>query len=342
MADSPGGRVTRGVSPTVGIVLMVVIVVILASLVGAMALGLSDRLDEEAVVHDEEACGGFQEAAFQVSGSDYTELLAELQENDCALWLQPEAFETAGGSVVTWSDGGPNGFDATQSDASDRPEVVTDPELGIDVVEFEADHTGIDPDDSDSTSGTFLNIPRDVDELDIDEDSGFAIVATIEVDEFDRGGAWTVGEAGVDGREFSMRTCSTYSFDGCYTDNGFSDPEGWWRGQHWDTADVDFQSGTGSAGEWLILTHAFDGDEVVVRVNGQEVARETVDLDLSANRDIQLGRWVRLDDDPHYYFDGRMAEVTIFDRKLEEEEFQTVEEYMSDEHGIALSGPIDS
>lgn len=269
-------------------------------------------------------------------------MLSELQENNCALRLRPGEFQTAGGSVVTWSDGGPNHFDATQSDPGDRPDVVTDPELGIDVVEFEANHTGIDHTDNTSTNGTYLNIPRDVDDLDIDEDSGFVIVATIMVDEFDRGGAWTVGEAGADGREFSMRTCSTYSFDGCYTDNGFSDPEGWWRGQHWGTADVDFQSGTESAGEWLILTHAFDGDEVIIRVNGQEVARDTVDLDLSANRNIQLGRWVRLDENPHLYFDGRMAEVTIFDRKLMKEEYGTVEEYMSNEHGIALTGPIDS
>jgi len=73
----------------------------------------------------------------------------------------------------------------------------------------------------------------------------------------------------------------------------------------------------------------------------KEIAREAIDLDLSTNRDIQPGRWVRLDDDPHYYFDGWMAEVTILDRTLTTGEVDTVEEYMSSEYGIPLDGPVN-
>lgn len=60
MADAFGERANRSVSTVVGIALMILIVIILAALVSTMAFGLSGRLNEEAMVHDEEACPGFQ------------------------------------------------------------------------------------------------------------------------------------------------------------------------------------------------------------------------------------------------------------------------------------------
>lgn len=333
----------RAISPVIGVALLVVIVVLLAVTVGTMAFGFTDRLDQPVMIEDEQACPGFQGVEFEAGGGDFSQLLQELQENNCALWLSAEDVEEEGGTVQQWTDRGPNDFHAGQSDPDDRPELVTDAEVGTDVLEFDAEQNIADENDpaEDATSGDYLRIDRNADELGIDEDSGFVIVAALKVEEFDRGGPWTVGEAGADGREFSMRTCSDLGVDGCTVG---SDSEGEWRAQHWGDEDVDFSSGDDSEGEWLILTHAYDGDSVTINVNGETVTPpggEAVDLDLSANRDIQIGRWERQAGDPMWYFDGRMAEITIFDRALDEEEIEAIEEYMSDEFGIALDGRIE-
>jgi flagellin-like protein len=336
----------RGISPAVGVVLMVAIVLLLAVVLAGMVLGVPDRLDENMGLYDEDACPGFQQTEFDATGDDFSALLAELRENNCALWLRAGAVETESGAVTEWTDEGPNDFHATQPDASYRPELVTDSALGRDVVEFDADHSGVNPSDPDpdpgDTDGDYLSINRDVTEMGVDGDSGIVIVATLKVETFSRGGAWTVGEAGSPGQEFSMRTCSSYAVDQCQ--HPPSDVEGKWRGQHWGSADVDFSSGSESKDEWIVLTHMYNGEEFVIRVNGQEVARSPDELDLSSNRDIQIGRWERVpsEGDPMWYFDGRMAELTIFDRKLTTDEVETVEEYMSNKFDIDLDGPIDS
>ncbi len=342
----------RATAPVVGAALMILLVLLLGIGVVTLAFGPTDRLTERGVFADEDACPGFQEVEFNVGGEDFDEFLAELQENNCALWLQGGNYVVENGSASQWTDRGPNSFHARQSSPENQPSVVMDAQLNQEVLEFEANHTGLEPykDDFDqppvdTTDGEYLDISRDIDALGVTEDSGFVMVAVLKVSAFDRGGAWTVGEAGQDGREFSMRTCGNYEFDECKRDNfdASGDAEGWWRGQHWGSEDVDFNSGTASEGEWVVLTHALDGQagEVFMHVNGEEIARESVDLDLSGNRDIQIGRWIRIDDNPDYYFDGRMAEVTVFDRTLTPEELETVESYMSSAYGISLDGPVD-
>ena len=336
----------RGVSPQVGAVLMIGMLVMLVLAFVGLPMAIGDRLGQPAFFHDERACPGFQQAEFSKGGENFDAFVQELQSNNCALWLQGGSYETVDGNASRWTDQGPNAFHATQSEPDSRPEVVFDSDLGAEVLEFDANHSALldyqnqsDQPESGITDGDYLDINRDIDALGVDSGSGFVINAVLKALSFDRGGTWTVGNPGEDGREFSMRTCSDYAFDGCQHE----DPAGKWRGQHWGTSDIDFDSGADSAGEWIILTHAYDGrtGEAFIRVNGQEVARDSIDLDLSANRDIQLGRWVRLDDDPHYYFDGRMAEVTVFDRTLTTTEVETVEEYMSSEYGIPLDGRVN-
>lgn len=128
-----------------------------------------------------------------------------------------------------------------------------------------------------------------------------------------------------------MRTCS--SFDGeaneeCYHDQ----PDGEWRAQHWGSEDIDFSS-TETDGQWATLVHAYDGERIEVRINGETIADDDVDLDLSANRDIQLGRWEREEGDPYWYYDGRMAELIIFDQTLGDEEIENVERYLDAKFG---------
>lgn len=337
------GNRTRAISPLVGGVLIIFLVLLVAITVANLAFGLTERLDDKAVLEDEDACPGFQDIEFSTGGSDFDQLIQELQDNNCALWLKGGSYTASNGTASQWTDEGPNRFHARQGDTANRPEVVSDAELGTSVLEFEANHSklnnygGSNQPPSGVTDGDYLTIERDAEELGVDEASGFVITAVVKVDEFDRGGVWTVGDPGQDGREFSMRTCSDHSFDGCQ----HADPTGHWRGQHWGSTDIDFSSGPNSDDEWLVLTHGYNGTagEAFINVDGTEVARSSIDLDLSENRDIQIGRWVRLDSDPHYYFDGRLAEVTIFDRTLASQEITTVEEYMSDTYGIALDGP---
>ncbi|ERH09196.1 MAG: hypothetical protein J07HX64_00949 [halophilic archaeon J07HX64] len=331
--------------------MLAILILLVLAFIG-LPTGIGERLNDPAFVQDEDACPGFQEKEFAQSGENFDALLDELRSNNCALWLQGGNYERTDGNASRWLDQGPNEFHATQSDVDSRPEVAVDSDLGMEVLEFDANHSALANYDSGPsqpeagiTDGDYLDINRNVDALGVSEDSGFIINAVVKVSSFDRGGTWTVGDPGEDGREFSMRTCGPYEFDGCkraHFDSS-NDPTGWWRGQHWGQTDIDFNSGDASTGEWLVLTHAYDGQtgEAFIRVNGQEVARDSIDLNLSANRNIQLGRWVRLDDDPHYYFDGRMAEVTVFDRTLTAAEVDTVEEYMSSEYGIPLDGPVN-
>lgn len=332
----------RAVSPVVGGVLLIGLVLLVVLAVANLAFGVTDRLDETAFQNDEDACPGFKQVEFEAGGSDFSAFLDELRSNNCALWLKGGSFAASNGTASEWTDEGPNAFHAKQGDPDSRPEVVFDSDLGTNVLEFEANHSQLDSYGGNSqppsgvTDGDHLTINRDVEALGVNEGSGFVITAVLKVDEFDRGGAWTVGDPGQDGREFSMRTCSDHSFDGCK----HTDPTGHWRGQHWGKTDIDFSSGADSDDEWLVLTHAYDGaaEEAFIRVNGEEVARAAIDLNLSANRDVQLGRWVRIDSDPHYYFDGRIAEVAVFDRSLAGGELDTVERYMSSTYGIDLDG----
>lgn len=97
--------------------------------------------------------------------------------------------------------------------------------------------------------------------------------------------------------------------------------------------DVDFTADATHA-QWAILVDAYDGQSVTIRANGRRVASGSVDLNPSANRDIQLGRWVRTEGDPDWYFNGRMAETRIFDQALDDDEIQAVEEYLDAKCGV--------
>ncbi len=314
---------SRGVSPVVGVALLVAIVVLLAVTMATLAIGLTQsQIDsaERVALFDDEQCPGFQ--AFEYEPPEFDDVYAEISENNCALWLEAGAVETDGDNRITaWRDMGPNGFDATQATVDDRPTVEHDSELGHDVVVFDGQNEDTtDPADND---GQYLRLNRNVDELNIDEDSGLVVASVIEVESFNRGATWTVGEAGVDGREFSMRTCSSFDVDECQ----HGSPGGEWRAQHWGTEDIDFTS-SATDGGWVTLVHAYDGGEVEIRINGETIATEAVELDLSANRDIQLGRWERESGDPHWYYDGKIAELLIFDQALNDGEIENVEGYL--------------
>jgi hypothetical protein len=318
-------------------VLFVAVVILLATVLGALTMGIvEEERPEPQNVFVEDQCPGFQVVEFDPTDVDTA--TDRIRTDNCALWLEQGNVETTGsGTVETWHDEGKHGFDATQDDANAQAELVRDSDLGADVLEFDATQ----PDGASTrgdNDGQFLRLQRDIDDLDVDEDSGIVVAAVVKVDEFDRGGTWTIGKAGSAGEEYSMRTCSDRSVDGCQ----YADPEGRWRGQHWGATDVDFSSGDESAGEWITLVHAYDGDEVTVRVNGEVVARKAVDLDLSTDRDIQIGRWERTSGDPHWYFDGRIAEIVLFDETLETEEIDLIESYFHHEYGIELDGPVES
>jgi hypothetical protein len=321
----------------IGSVLLLAVMVILAAVVGTMAMGFLQESPTDAQrVLAEDQCPGFQVVEFDPSSVDAA--ADKLRTRNCALWLeQGNVQTTANNTVKLWGDEGKHGFDAAQTDDGDRPELVHDSDLGANVLEFDATQPA-GADDRGDNSGQYLKLERNVDDLDIDENTGMVAAAVIKVDEFDRGGTWTIGKAGTDGKEFSMRTCSDRSADGCE----HSDPEGHWRGQHWGSADVDFSSGEASADEWITLVHAYDGDQVTIRVNGKEVAQRDVDLDLSDDRDIQIGRWERTAGDPHWYFDGRIAELVLFDEALETGEMELIEAYFNQKYGTPQNGPIDS
>lgn len=315
----------RGVSPVVGVALMLVIVVLIAAAVGVMLLSFTDDLPDTTEVFVEDDCPGFHIAEYETG--EFSAFVDDIRQNDCALWLEHGEVELEeGGEVEQWRDSGPHGFHASQSNSSIQPD-YDDRKVIFDASANEGDQW----------NGQHLQLDRDVDDLDLDANRGIAVAAVVAVDTFDRNGLWTIGEAGESGREFSLRTCSDRPSDGCNS----TDPEGEWRAQLWDKSDVDFSSGNDSAGKQLVLVQGYDGDEVFIRVNGEEVARDPVNLDLSANRDIQLGRWDRTDDDTYWYFNGSISEVIVFDHALEKDTIDLFEAYLSSEHDIDLEGRIE-
>lgn len=335
---------------------MLAIVVLLGLTVTAMSLGFSQTLsDAESVdVFLEDRCADDRTLEFR---GDFGEFHDVLQDNPCALWLDGTDVATDdAGRVATWTDRGPNEYDAMQSDPSQRPTLLPagSGPGGIDapVVEFENNATlrpGCDLGDhgndggcaSDGNrgiryydEGDYLRIDRSARDLGVDEDTGMAIASVVYVEAFDRGGTWTIGEAGADGREFSMRTCGAdATWGGCgHSSDG---PEDHWRAQHWGSQDVDFEAN--SSGEWIVLVHAYDGEETTIRVDGREVGSESTALDLSQNRDVQLGRWERTSGDPSFYLEGAVAEVLVFDRAMEDSELTAIEEYFAQRYD-----PVDT
>jgi len=312
-------------SPVVGVTLLVGIVLLLAVAFGGLAFGFTERLDDLDSIEtlDEDECPGFRVVSYEPPAFD--DVNEQLSRNNCALWLRAGNVETdADGRVTRWLDAGPNGFHATQPDATVRPTAVAAADTDIDHAAVDFRGTNEDTTDPNETDGEVLRLDRDVSQLDVDADTGLVIAAVVRTDSFNRGGTWTVGEAGVDGREFSMRTCSTYSMDTCSVGG---DASGHWRAQHWGTEDVDFESAE-TDGEWAVLVHAYDGETATVRVNGAPVAAKSVDLSLDSNRDVQIGRWEREEGDPYWYYDGQMAELLIFDQSLTDEEVENVERYL--------------
>ena len=315
----------RAMSPVVGVALLVGIVVLLGVVFGGLAFGFVDRLDDLDRVEtlDDDNCPGFRVVSYEPPSFDGVN--EQLRRNNCALWLRAGNVETDGsGRVTRWLDAGPNGFHASQSDAAMRPTLVPAGSTGIDHAAVDFEGSNQDTTDPSDTDGDVLRLDRDVSDLEVDADTGLVIAAVVRTESFDRGGTWTVGEAGVDGREFSMRTCSTYSMDTCDVEG---DASGHWRAQHWGSADVDFESAA-TDDEWAVLVHAYDGETATVRVNGEPAAAESVDLSLDSNRDVQVGRWEREAGDPYWYYDGQMAELLIFDQSLTDEEVENVEGYL--------------
>jgi hypothetical protein len=318
----------RSISPAIGVALMVVILALLAVTTATLMLGFTGELEsvEEVDLYDDSDCPGFR--AYTYEPPNFDDVQSAISENNCALWLNAGDVDTDGSNRVTrWSDSGQNGFHATQSTAGDRPTLIPNAVNGQPAVDFDGNNQ--DTNNPSETNGEFLRLDRTVDDLNIDEDTGLAVIAVLKVDEFNRGGTWTIGQAGQDGREFSMRTCSSYSVDGCQ----FGDPSGQWRAQHFGVADVDFASPE-TDDQWAILVHSYDGQQVQIRINGETVATESAALDLATSRDIQLGRWERTPEDPNWYFDGQIAELLIFDQTLDTEDIENVESYLDTKFDI--------
>jgi hypothetical protein len=342
----------RGVSPVIGVVLLAGIGVLLVAVVGVALTGFGEELEDvdPVPVYQEGRCAGSQVVEFS---GDVDAFHDQLQNNPCALWLDGAHVDTnSTGAVTRWPDQGPNGYDAVQGTPGQRPSLLADP-AGLDrpALAFEGDapfRSGYSAgDDSGDTStgirhygnGEYLDINRDISDLGIDDSTGLTVAAVVRAESFDRGGTWTIGKAGVDGREFSMRTCGA---DRTYGDcpDGSDDPTGHWRAQHWGTEDIDFESAD-SDGGWVLLVQAYDGEETTIYIDGQARASADTDLDLSSNRDIQIGRWVRIDDNPNFYFDGAIAELLVFDRGLSETELDDIERYFDQQYDtldVTVSG----
>ncbi len=136
------------------------------------------------------------------------------------------------------------------------------------------------------------------------------------------GGVFALGNRGSNGADFSLITLGS--------------PDRW-RVVFW-AMDLDFSHP--SENQWMHVAVVYDGKEAIVYADGKERARRECELDTNADEAFRIGRWW---DNDGGAFDGRIAEVRIWNRALDQEEIKTVMSgaLSGDEPGLVAYWPLN-
>jgi len=103
----------RGVSPVIGVILMVAITVILAAVIGTFVLGLGDSLEQTPQAQLDAELDGSNNIQINHNGGDTLDWADITVQVDGATAVQPSGEFTVGSSEVVSSGGGADGATVT-------------------------------------------------------------------------------------------------------------------------------------------------------------------------------------------------------------------------------------
>ncbi len=120
---------------------------------------------------------------------------------------------------------------------------------------------------------------------------------------FNDGGIFALGVTGTASEDFSLRTLGSANQ---------------WRVQFWGgDFDIDFEYP--SQNTWVHFALVHTGSETIVYVDGAQIAREPRELNTSTQEPFRIGFWRA---DPWNVYDGRIAEVRVWNREISAAEIQ--------------------
>ena len=307
------GGVDRSVTPVIGVILIVALVVIIAASFGAVAFGFTDKLGGT----DYASSGQCGVTEFDPENVDnFADERSNVYDVECAMWFEADSLDKADGETVsTWSDRSGNEIDATSDSRVDDPKWRSNVD-GIDAVVFEGSNG--------------LSTELNTTDIGVSGDSAFSVSVVIQVDDEDHEGTIT---------QFGLPTASAEDYFR-YGYNGDTGPDDtpWFislgNGGFWGHEPNKDSSG----GQWSIITYVNDGDQISVYLNGELRTEKSTDYDIS-DHPIQIG--FETDDNGEVpgkgWFKGPIAEIVVFERPITDNERRTIECQMEDKYDGAVS-----
>lgn len=297
--------VDRSVTPVIGTILVVAIIVVIAAAFGAVAFGFTDRLGSTETA-SADRCGVSEFDPEDVDGFAKSE--SELYSVPCVTWFDASTLEYEDGdSVSRWDDRSASRFDAVSVAGTGNPTYRSSID-GVAAVEFDS-----------SDGGDGLATKKNASDANLAGETELSISAVVRPTSATTNPFARIGDPGNNKFRF------TY--------NETTGPGDWYlspgAGQvtHEPNDVID---------EWTLVTYVHDGETVRVYVNGK---RQTI-LDLGGS---ELGYTFDADldiaDSPLILgytgttkLDGAIAEVVFFDKALTDDERRSIECTMDEKY----------
>ncbi len=295
-----GGDDQRGAAP-VQTTFIIAFVIIVGSIVGAVAFGYTDRVGQSTTV---QAGSGECTYSLNFDPRDVGGFAEERAENErytdgsfpCVLWLDASASPdfSAGAPVAAWRDKSSNGFDATPTGPAPEWAVVD----GVEAVRFDGTNSS-------------LRVDATPDAMSVRNDSGLTVTMLVYVvNETHRdGGLYAIdggGEPAIELRQSDVPVDSDRADE-------------WWT-----TPGPDAEITT--AGEWAIITHTTDGEQGTLFVNGRNLGTEGNGVD-ALGTEVRIGAG-----GSNRAFDGYVAEYFVSNERLSEANRNIVQCAMDAKH----------
>ena len=267
-----------------------VFVILLGSIVGAVAFGYTDRVGQSTNVP-----AGSGECTYSLTFDprDVAGFAEDRAENNrysdgsfpCTLWLDASGSSdfAAGDRVSTWRDKSSNGFDATPTGSAPRWAVVD----GVEAVRFGG------------TPNTSLRLAATPDTMSVRNDSGLTVTMLVYVvNRTHRGGGLYAIEA-ADSNDAAIELRQSDA----PVDSEEADE---WRATPGPDAEITTE------GAWAIITHTTDGETGTLFVNGRDLGTEGSGVD-ALGTEVRIGAG-----GSNRAFEGYVAEYFVSNERLSE------------------------
>lgn len=267
---------------------LIAFVIIVGSIVGAVAFGYTDGVGQSTTVP---AGGGECSYSLTFDPRDVAGFAEERAENKrytdgsfpCVLWLDASASPefSAGEPVAAWNDKSSNGFDATPTGSAPTWAVVD----GVEAVRFSG------------APDTSLRVAATSDAMSVRNDSGLTVTMLVYVgNRTHRGG----GLYAIDAADSAEAALELRQSD-VPVDSDRADE---WAATPGPTAEIT------TDGEWAIITHTTDGEQGTLFVNGEDLGSGGSGVD-------ELGSEVRIGAaGSGRSFEGYVAEYFVSNERL--------------------------